>query len=284
MVKSPTIAVPLEDEVGDVLDKAMHHLGLTDESLAALAGVQAGRILDAVDYRSDLTRDELSRLARVLGLNDVGLQALASGRYPLPAIGPLPFCVWPLRMPHGIGVVNAYLVGDCGSGHAILFDAGARTDALCAAWPRNVHSLDAVYVTHVEPEHVGGLSDILERFSLRAAYVPLEAKIPFGLTVGEGGVFTFGALEVTVFSTPGHAEGHNCYLVRAPSARRGRDLLISGDLVFAGSAGAGYFSYEKQRANLRRVLGALSAETLIAPGHGPLTTVGNELQYNPFLP
>jgi hypothetical protein len=176
----------MEDELGDVLDKAMHHFGLTDESLAALSGVRACRILDAIDYRSDLTRDELSRLASALDLNELGLHALASGRYPLPAIGPLPFCVWPLRMPHGIGVVNAYLVGDCASGHAILFDAGAGFEALWAAWPRNVHSLDAVFITHVEPEHAGGLSGVLDRFSVGVAYVPHESRTRFGCPVGEG--------------------------------------------------------------------------------------------------
>jgi len=59
---------PLEDELGDVLEKAMHRAGLTDESLAERSGVRAGRILDAIDYRPDLTTDELRRLAAALGL------------------------------------------------------------------------------------------------------------------------------------------------------------------------------------------------------------------------
>jgi glyoxylase-like metal-dependent hydrolase (beta-lactamase superfamily II) len=41
--------------------------------------------------------------------------------------------------------------------------------------------------------------------------------------------------------------------------------------------------FEKQRSNLRRVLGALAADTIVAPGHGPITTVGTEIRYNPFL-
>ncbi len=107
MANQPTTTVPLEDELGDVLDKAMRRAGLTDESLAARTGVRAGRILDAIDYRSELTTDEVRKLAAALGLNEVGLCALAAGSYPQPEIGALPFCVWPLRMPHGIGVVNA---------------------------------------------------------------------------------------------------------------------------------------------------------------------------------
>lgn len=192
---------PLEDELGDVLEKAMHRASLTDESLAALTGIRAGRILDAIDYRSDLTTDELRKLAATLGLNEVGLCALGTGNYPRPEIGALPFCVWPLRMPHGIGVANAYLVGECGSDRAVLFDTGAGIGALEAVWPRSIRRLDAVFLTHVEPEHAGG----------------------------------------------------------------------------------GYFSHEQLRANLRRVLHGVPPATVIAPGHGPLTTVENELRYNPFV-
>src|ERR1035437_3164906 len=138
MANQTTTLVPLEDELGDVLDKAMRRAGLTDESLAALTGVRAGRILDAIDYRSELTTDELRRLAAALDLNEVGLCALAAGSYPRPEIGPLPFCVRPLRMPHGIGVVNAYLVGEGGRSRAVLFDTGAGLMALQAGWRQAV--------------------------------------------------------------------------------------------------------------------------------------------------
>lgn len=280
---NPNAIPPLEDEVGDVLEKAMHRARLTDESLAARSGVRAGRILDAIDYRSDLTPEELRKLAAVLGLNEVGLSALATGRYPSPAIGPLPFCVWPLRMPHGIGVANAYLVGECGSDRAVLFDTGAGIDALTAVWPRSIRKLDAVFLTHVEAEHAGGLCEVVERFAVRAAFIPQHAVAPCGRPVGEGESKTFGPLEITAYTTPGHAEAHNCYLVRAPAARDGGTLLVSGDLVFAGSAGGGYFSHEQQGFNLRRMLQAVPPTTIIAPGHGPLTTVENELRYNPFV-
>jgi glyoxylase-like metal-dependent hydrolase (beta-lactamase superfamily II) len=278
-----TTSVPLEDELGDVIDKAMHSAGLTDESLAQLSGVSAGRILDAIDYRSDLSVTELHALARSLGLNELGLAALASGRYPLPAIGPLPFCVWPLRMPHGIGVANAYLVGECGSDRAVLFDTGAGLRELEAVWPIGIRQLDAVFLTHVEAEHAGGLCEVVARFDVTAAFVPQGAEAPCGQPVGEGAAHVFGPLEIVTFATPGHAKAHNSYLVRSSAARFGEAMLISGDLVFAGSAGGGYFSHEQQRENLRRLLNVVPRSTIIAPGHGPLTTVENELRFNPFV-
>jgi hydroxyacylglutathione hydrolase len=275
--------VPLEDELGDVLEKAMRRAGLIEEALAARAAVPLAKILDAIDYRPDFSCDELRRLAAALGLNEVGFCALGCGHYPVPEIGALPFCVWPLRMPHGIGVANAYLVGECGADRAVLFDTGAGICALEAVWPRSIRQIDAVFLTHVETEHAGGLCDVVARFGVTAAFIPRGARAPCGRAGGEGEGKTFGPLEITAFTTPGHAAAHNCYLVRAPAARAGGALLLSGDLVFAGSVGGAYFSAEQLQENLRRVLGAVPPSTVIAPGHGPLTTVENELRYNPFV-
>jgi hydroxyacylglutathione hydrolase len=274
--------LPLEDELGDVLEKALHRTRLTHEALATRAGVPLGKILDAIDYRPDLTCDELRRIAGVLALNEVGLCALGSGKYPHPEIGALPFSVWPLRMPHGIGVANAYLVAECGAARALLFDTGAGIETLEAAWPRGIRQLDAVFLTHVEGEHAGGLCAVVARFGAPAAYIPRGATAPCGTGIGEGEKKMFGALEVTAFATPGHAAQHNCYLVRATNAGPNRTLLISGDLVFAGSVGGAYFSQEQLHSSLRRMLAAVPPTTIIAPGHGPLTTVENELRYNPF--
>lgn len=275
--------LPLEDELGDVLDKAKRRAGLTDEALAQRSGVSVERIYDAIDYRSELTAEELRRLAATLHLNEVGLCALGAGRYPQPEIGPLPFCVWPLRMPYGIGVANAYLVGECGSSHAVLFDTGAGIDALEAVWPRSVRHLDAVFLTHVEAEHAGGLCEVVARFGVSSAFVPKGAVAPCGRQIDEGETRSFGPLEISVLASPGHVEAHNCYLVRAPGARTGGSLLVSGDLVFAGSVGGSYFSQQKLNESLHRVLDGVPPTSVIAPGHGPLTTVENELKYNPFV-
>lgn len=280
---SSTTSLPLEDELGDVLEKAAHDCQLELETLAERARVPEAKIRDAIDYRSELTCDELRRIAAVLGLNEVGLCALGSGRYPEPRLGVLPFCVWPLRMPHGIGVANAYLVGECGADRAILFDTGAGIEALQTVWPRAVRQLDAVYLTHVEAEHAGGLCEVVERYRVAEAFAPIGADAPCGRAMGDGERHTYGALEVTAFTTPGHAAAHNCYLVRRAGAPGSSGLLISGDLVFAGSVGGAYFSAAQLRASVRRMLTAVPPCTTIAPGHGPMTTVENELRYNPFV-
>ncbi len=280
----PLSSLPLEDELGDVLEKALRRRGLTPEAVAARARVAPAKIRDAIDYRPDLSCEELRRLAAELGLNEVGVCALGSGRYPKPALGELPFRVWPLRMPHGIGVANAYLVGEADSDRAVLFDTGAGIEALQAAWPSAVRRLDAVFLTHIEAEHAGGLCEVVARFDVAAAFVPRDAAAPCGQPMGEGDAKVFGGLEITAFATPGHAAEHNCYFVRATNAAAGGALLVSGDLIFAGSAGGAYFSSDQLQASLSRVLRAVPPATVIAPGHGPLTTVEHELRYNPFVP
>ncbi|MGH7944783.1 MAG: MBL fold metallo-hydrolase [Opitutaceae bacterium] len=280
MIKPPTLA--LEDELGDVLEKAMRRAGLTPEQVALRSGVPMGKICDAVDYRPDLSCHELRRIAAALGLNEVGLCALGAGQYPKPEIGALPFCVWPLRMPHGIGVANAYLIAECCASRALLFDTGAGIEALAAVWPPGIRTLDAVFLTHVEQEHAGGLCDVVARFNAPVAFIPQGATATCGQGIGEGEAHRFGRLEVTAFATPGHSAAHNCYLVRAVCAPEGTGVLVSGDLVFAGSVGGAYFSHEQLQSSLTRMLRLVPPHTVIAPGHGPMTTAENELRFNPF--
>jgi len=273
----------LEDELGDVLEKAMNCAGLTPETLSGRSGVAVSRILDAIDYRPELGPSECSRLAAALGLNEVGLCALASGKYPLPGAEGLPFQLFPLRMAHGIGVVNAYVVVAGAGGPAILFDTGPGGGALEGVWPRQVPAIDAIFITHIEAEHAGGLSWAVGRFRVGEARIPAGSRAPHGLEMGEGETVALGALSVTAFRTPGHCAMHNCYHVRSAQAPCARSLLVSGDLVFAGSAGGPYHCKRQLREHLRRVLAAVPQDTVVAPGHGPMTTAGNELRFNPFV-
>jgi glyoxylase-like metal-dependent hydrolase (beta-lactamase superfamily II) len=275
--------IPLEDELGDVIEKAMRQHAMTEAMLSEKTGISVTRISDAINYESDLGVHELGLVAQVLSLNELGLCAIGTGHYPLPPIEGLPFCVWPLRMQHGIGYANAYIVADCGATSGLLFDTGSGIADLEAVWPAQIKTLSAVFLTHSEAEHIGGLCEVVQRFGTPPAFVPHGAVTPCGKAILEGQVETFGALEVTAYSTPGHAEAHNCYSIRMPAAKLGRQLLISGDLIFAGSVGSGFYSVVKRDSHIRRVLKMVPAGCIIAPGHGPMTTVENELKFNPFL-
>lgn len=275
---------PLEDELGDVLDKAMRCTGLTEVALAAAAGVDVERVREAMDYRSELTVAEVGRLAAVLRLNEVGVQALAAGCYPLPQICGLPMCLYPLRMRHGIGVVNAFIVADCCAQTGILFDTGVDAALLKECWPKSIKRIEAVFVTHGDTEHAGGLRGVIEGLEGAAVFYPQGMAEPCAraVAVGEGCVLNFGPFRVRVLSTPGHAEAHNCYLVDAPKMPAAAALLVSGDMLFAGSVGGAYSCPDSMGNQLGRLFSELEPGTIVAPGHGPLTTVGHERRYNPF--
>lgn len=277
-----TVAPPLEDELGDVLEKAARHAALTYEAVAKAANVELSRIHDAIDYRPDLKPAELSRLAHVLNLNEVGLAALAQNAYPRPEIGALPFCLFPLRMPFGVGVANAYILST-GGDTGILFDTGASGPELKRVWPARIKRLAAVFVTHYEAEHIGGLEEVMHEFGLNHFYGPPTGRWPRCLALGEAQTVEVEGFRITALLTPGHAAEHNCYGVACVRQPERPVLLVSGDLIFAGSLGGGYFCCQRQLKHARRVLAALAPDVLIAPGHGPFSTVANERRFNPFL-
>ncbi|MCF7760390.1 MAG: MBL fold metallo-hydrolase [Cephaloticoccus sp.] len=279
-----TAIVPLEDDVGDVLEKAMKWSGLTVEQVAASANIAQSRILDAIDYRSDLTPVELCRLSAVLHLNDVGLCALGNQSYPIPACPGLPFVVHPLRMSHGVGVANAYVVSAPGSSHGILFDTGPNLVALLQDWPVTIKHIDAVFLTHIEGEHTGGLCDVVDYFGITRAYVPEGCQAPCGDAFTEGETRQWDPFSVQAYSTPGHASAHNCYrVISMRTSAKPVELLIAGDLIFAGSVGGSYFSGRVHQEQLARIVGLCAKNTVIAAGHGPLTTLAHERRFNPFL-
>jgi glyoxylase-like metal-dependent hydrolase (beta-lactamase superfamily II) len=282
----PTVVIeyaPLEDELGDVLDKAMRHRGLSGQELADKAGVATEKIRDAVDYRNDLSTEEISRLASVLMLNDVGLQALSQSHYPLPEIAGLPFCLHPLRMAHGIGVANAYVVAECGGTSGLLFDTGPDYAQLRRVWPKTIKRIDAVFLTHAETEHIGGLAGLRAADGRMPVFGPIGCGEDRVTALGESGALTFGNFEVRVLQTPGHSEAHNSYVIRVPKISDAPALLVSGDLIFAGSVGGAFYCHRRLTDNIRRLMVDLPDTTVIAPGHGPLTTIKNERMFNPFV-
>ncbi len=274
---------PLEDELGDVLEKAMRHSALTEQALAERSKVPVEKIRDAIDYRYDLTCDEICRLAAILGLNEVGLTALAQGRYPLPEIAGLPFCLYPLRFSHGIGVANAYIVADCSRSTGMLFDTGTDYYQLMRVWPKRIKKLEAIFITHGETEHIGGLKELLATQGNVPVFCPEGKTIEGATALGDGARLMFGSLEVQALQTPGHCESHSCYSVTVPSAPTSQPLLVTGDILFAGSTGTAFFCRQRFMTSLQRLLAERPENTVVAPGHGPLTTIKNERRYNPFV-
>ncbi len=97
--------------------------------------------------------------------------------------------------------------------------------------------------------------------------------------IKEGDTFKVGSLKIATLLTWGHSPGGLTYYVTGLA----RPIAIVGDSLFAGSMGGGTASYEEAlRNNLEKIL-MLPDETVLCPGHGPLTTVVKEKADNPFF-
>ncbi|MCS7223746.1 MAG: MBL fold metallo-hydrolase [Armatimonadetes bacterium] len=96
----------------------------------------------------------------------------------------------------------------------------------------------------------------------------------------EGDVLFFGHYRLEVWQTPGHSPGHLCFLLSLEPLH-----LFSGDLLFSGSVGRTDFpggDPQAMKQSLKRIL-TLPESTIVHPGHGPETTIGQEKASNPFL-
>ncbi|HEX8726697.1 MAG TPA: MBL fold metallo-hydrolase [Gemmatimonadaceae bacterium] len=191
---------------------------------------------------------------------------------------------------------NCYLVVDDASARAVLVDPGDEAGRILAMVAASGAALEAIWLTHAHLDHVGAINGVrrvhavpvflhpLDRplydraAEVAAIYgVPFEQPEPPDRELAEGGVLTVGTARFSVLHTPGHAPGHVVF--------HGPDLLLGGDLLFRGSVGRTDLPFcdgDAMEASLARV-SALPPGTRVYPGHGPATTIGEELADNPFL-
>jgi hydroxyacylglutathione hydrolase len=273
----------LEDDFSDVISKAQRGLGLGTAELAARAGLDPSSIRDLRSGQGD--RTPLEALALALGLRTEGLIALAEGRYQ-PLARPPGGCLrldTAAPMPGYPGMrVNAFLLGPPGGREAILFDTGTDVEAVHRALRETGRSLRAVFLTHGHWDHC----ECLE--ALRTIAPEAEFHGPEG--VGRGGALSLrrggeslsvAGLALEVRSTPGHADPSLSYVVRGLAT----PVAVVGDALFAGSVGGiPPAAYRSGLRVIREQILGLPGETLIAPGHGSLTTVTYEKAHNPFFP
>ena len=273
--------IPLEDTVGDIIGKAQKGLSITNEVLAERAEITPAQLRG---LKTGALRDDalLHRVAGVLKLGPEALVRIAAGAW-YPEQPQLPDNFRAFNTPYGDMTVNAYLVWDVTSRHAVLFDTGADAAPILALAKAQKLEIELVLLTHAHVDHVVELPTILKATGAEAWInsrdreeedFPADAE-----TFSAGQSFVVGGLRIETRLTSGHSAGQTTYLVLG----LGRPLAVVGDSLFAGSMGGGVISYADQLRNNREQILTLPDETILACGHGPLTTVGQEKKHNPFF-
>jgi len=162
---------------------------------------------------------------------------------------------------------------------AVAFDTGATCQPMLDLAKRNNLSIKLVLLTHTHPDHIADLSKITTETRAKAFVGELEPN-PGAAPFPEGHQFKVGNLKIDTRLTTGHCIGGITFVVSGLA----RPVAVVGDAIFAGSMGGGGISYADALANNRKEIFTLPDDTIICPGHGPLTTVGEEKHHNPFYP
>ena len=271
----PKLAI--EDNAEDVIGKAQRGLQWSDTVLAARAGIAEEKLREA---KAGAAEENVWRaLASVLGLDADALVALARKSW-YPEAPELPAGFAMFTTPFGGDMtVNNYLVWNPANREAAVFDTGTNIEDLLARVAAEQLLVRSIFLTHTHPDHV---EKLVELAAATGATVFTHEREPVSVsaTVFSGKKsFACGGLTIRTRETWGHSPGMTTYVVDGLTQR----LAVVGDAVFSGSMGGSVDFFAEQKRHNAEEIFTLPDDTILAPGHGPLTTVGWEKKHNPFF-
>lgn len=267
--------IPLEDNAADIIGKAQRGLQISDTQLAERAGVAVDKVRALRE--GDCDEDAIKKVAPLLQLDAESLTRLAAGKWPPDNIEPIEGLAQ-FNTSYGDMTVNAYLVWDPATREAIAFDTGGDATEMIARTHTEDLSVMLILLTHAHPDHIADLPKLTGATGAPVFVSTLELLRDVQ-SLSEGREFKVGALKVETRLTSGHSAGGITYVVTGLA----RPIAIVGDSLFAASMGGGAVSYGDAIRNNREKILTLPDETIVCPGHGPLTTVGKEKRENPFF-
>jgi glyoxylase-like metal-dependent hydrolase (beta-lactamase superfamily II) len=276
--------MPLEDDFSDILKKARMGQGLSVGDVSRVTGLPGGDI-SALE-RGDQARDrtEVRALAKALGLRAEPLEQIAIDKWE-PVTQQPPAWVETVRGSiNGYGV-QGYVLHD--EGEAILIDTAYNAPAMLEVLSRRGLHVVGICLTHGHADHADGIEQILRHREVPVYLGPEDVDLlswqprPDLLSVPANGLaIKVGRRMIHCLATPGHTPGGICYRVDDPQ----HPVCFVGDTLFAGSIGRSNPSklYPTHLDSVRRRLLKLAPDYRLLPGHGPATTVEEELEHNPF--
>ncbi|MFC1911343.1 MBL fold metallo-hydrolase [Chloroflexota bacterium] len=194
---------------------------------------------------------------------------------------------------------NCYIVGSSSTKQAMIIDPGAEPKTILRTVQQTGLSISLIVITHAHMDHVGALREVQERTAAQFAVheaekgfvfsAPMRMLTSVGITpfksppkpdrlLKDGDHIDIGDLHFEVLYTPGHSSGG--------ISLSGHGVVFTGDTLFNSGIGRTDFpgcSHERLMKSIHEKLMVLPDETIVYPGHGPPTTIGDERRGNPFL-
>jgi len=271
----------LEDHLGDVVRKARLASGVSAEAAAQAATLNTQEYETLEQSGKAPKHAGLATMASLLALDPAKLQNIAGGWLP-PQID---LGQWrEIRViattDDGIAV-NCYVVWDEISREAALFDTGWDAQPIFDLIAAESVDLKHLFLTHTDPDHVGAMAAVRERFPKLHLHTNSK-NVPPQHRNRANDFIHLGNLRITNRETPGHTEDGVSYIV-GNWPEDAPHVAIVGDTIFAGSMARGKQSADLLKQKVREQIFTLPDQTLLCPGHGPLTTVALEKAHNPFF-
>ena len=269
--------IPLEDNFNDVINKAQRGWKISDEELSTraevspqdLAAVKGGEPNDAV----------IRRVARHLKLSPDALEALAHKRW-YPDLPDFPKGFGAFNTAYEDMTVNSYLIWDTRARIAAAFDTGASSQGMLDLIHAEGLTLRYIFITHTHEDHIADLAKLAGGSKAEVWASEREpVSHPGAKTFTENAHFHVGSLSVKTLYTFGHSPGMTTFFVTGLSW----PLAVVGDSIFASSMGGSPTAFADQYRNNKEKIFTLPRDTVLACGHGPLTTLAQEKQHNPFF-
>ena len=273
----------LEDHLGDIVRKARAMNGVSASAAARAAELSESQ-LSSLEESGNTTglKVNFAALGKAIGLDPKKFEGVAKGWLPQEK----DLTVWrELRVftsqdDDGL-TVNCYLVWDEVNRDAALFDTGLDAAPILKCITENQLTLRHIFITHSHWDHVEALPKIREAWP-KAKVHSGSKSAPVDQRNKPNEIVHLGGLRVTHRETPGHADDGVTYIV-GNWQEDAPHVAIVGDTIFSGSMGRGNPDWKLAAQKVREQILSLPPETLLCPGHGPLTTVAEEKMHNPFF-